>query len=515
MRINNNYMAMKACGFMRRAAKKQSKSIEKLSTGLAINSAADDAAGLAVSEKMRSQINGLNRAASNTQDGISMLQTAEGALRETVELLQKMRVLALQSANDTLIQSEREMIQSEVNQLASEITIISNTTEFNGRKILNGTMDSEAINGSDMTLCIGPNGNQSISFGISAVDAHSLGVDERSSDVIVLKEEGDVTGASVIGLSEAVVDGNVISVTTRTVKEQPAMKVGDRPDPFVTGDIGNISLNDKTVYMKFVRKIKPGDAPYDPHAQGNGEVLAERFQIDIDNIVDLKGKIEVSWDTDHLVINTADSVTGFNAKIELVDSIPPGTLATLGFDETLVTGTDESYTVTFSDGIRTDSVVTIAADATSATGTGDFEGITIELDGTISNNSSTVILDITSGTTATIEDDGTVIDAFANEGIDVSTGSAAGAAINIIDEAIVLVSEERARVGALHNRLEHIINNLLTTSENLTDSESRIRDVDMAKEMMEYTRLAILMEVSQAMMAQANKNPEEVLSLLR
>ena len=187
----------------------------------------------------------------------------------------------------------------------------------------------------------------------------------------------------------------------------------------------------------------------------------------------------------------------------------------LGLDEKQVTGLDESYTVTFSDGIREDSVVAIKSNAKSVTGTGDFAGITIELDGEVSNNSSTVTLDVISGSAAIIADDGTVSDAVAKKGINVSTGMAAGAAINTIDEAMAMVLKERTKVGALHNRLEHVVTNLLASFENLTDSESRIRDVDMAKEMMEYTKMEILMNASQAMMAQANQDGKRVLDLLR
>ena len=227
---------------------------------------------------------------------------------------------------------------------------------------------------------------------------------------------------------------------------------------------------------------------------------------------DLKDKYSISWDTDHLVIET--KATGSSAEINF-DGSPSDSLSALGFDKTIAYGTDESYTATFSDGIREDSTVTLAAGATSAIGTGDFAGINIFLDGSIDKGTSTITLDIESGTAATISDDGTVNDAVADGGIDVYTGRAAIIAIGTIDEAIDMVSGERSRIGGVHKRLEHVAENLLTTSENLMSSESRIRDADMAGEMMEYTRMNIMMEVSRAMMAQANQNADGVLDLLR
>lgn len=226
MRINNNLMSMNACRFMNKAMNNRKDSLEKLSSGQSINSAADNAAGLAISEKMRAQINGLERASSNTQDGISMLQTVEGALDETAEILQRMRILAIQSSNDAIAQFDRLKIQSEVDELASEITRISNSVEFNGKKLLNGGLTSDTQNGSGVNLQIGWEAGQTMIFGINAMDAHTLGVDRNASDATVETGDGDVVGATISGSGEAIIDGNVISVTTGMIEDQPARKVG-------------------------------------------------------------------------------------------------------------------------------------------------------------------------------------------------------------------------------------------------------------------------------------------------
>jgi flagellin len=303
MRINHNIAALNTYRQYNTANAAQSKSMEKLSSGLRINSASDDAAGLAISEKMRGQVRGLDQAARNAQDGISVIQTAEGALGETHDTLQRMRELAVQSSNDSNTDADRGEIQKEVNQLAKEVTRIANDTEFNTKKLLTGAVDSSnttnVTDADSMTFQIGANAGQSINLDIKAMDAVSLGV----------------------------------------------------------------------------------------------------------------------------------------------------------------AGTDASNAV--------------------AAGTAD------------------------------------TAKAVTNDGIDVSSKASASTAITAIESAIEKVSAERSNLGAHQNRLDHSINNLNTSSENLTAAESRVRDVDMAKEMMEQTKNSILAQASQAMLSQANQQPQQVLQLLR
>lgn len=270
MIINHNLAALNTLNRLNAATNAQSKAMQRLSSGLRINSAADDAAGLAISEKMRSQIRGLDQATNNAQNGISLLQTAEGALNETHDILQRMRELAVQGANDTNTPEDRNQIQTELNQLMSEIDRIAKTTQFNTQNLLGGSFSA--------TLQVGANAGQIITFSISAMDTAGLSLDQN---------------------------------------------------------------------------------------------------------------------------------------------------------------------------------------------------------------------------------------------IDVNTNAAASTAISALDKAIKLVSSQRSNLGALENRLDHTINNLTTSSENLTSAESRIRDVDMAKEMSEETKDSILAQAAQAMLAQANQQPQQVLQLLR
>lgn len=305
MIINHNVTALNTHNKLSAATGAQSKSMEKLASGLRINRAGDDAAGLAISEKMRGQVRGLDQASRNAQDGISMIQTAEGALNETHDILQRMRELAVQSSNDTNTGADRAELQKESNELAKEITRIANTTEFNTQKLLDGQ------GASALTFQIGANKGQTMAISISAMDAKSLGV-------------GDTTATA----------------ATATTAGTDA------------------------------------------------------------------------------ILGTADDV--------------PGAAAT------------------------TAGALDISKDSATAT-----------------------------------------------------------AAIDTINKAIEKVSAERSKLGANQNRLEHTINNLKTSSENLTAAESRIRDVDMAKEMMNQTKNSILGQAAQAMLAQSNQTPQGVLQLLR
>lgn len=378
MRINNNLMAMNAHRYMSSASAKQSKSLEKLSSGLAINSAADNAAGLAISEKMRSQINGLEQASANAQDGISLIQTAEGALDETTSILQRMNELATQSANGTLSDTDRTAVTEEITALTSEIDRIASSTKFNGQTLLNGT------------------------FGVQ-LDTTTSGISVSTTAVPT-----DVTAVDISGADAS----ETYTITTTGAGDYTMTATG-------SGDTQNITFADNTA----------------------GTINFDKFGISI------------TVDAD----NTAAEIAALNT------GTGTGTIST-----------------------------TASAAVNLQIGTEDVA--TQQLGLTISASNAT---------------------ALGVNTLDVSNTANAAAAMETVQSAIETVSGTRAKLGATQNRLEHTINNLSTTSENLTASESRIRDVDMAKEMMEYTKLGILQQASQAMLAQANKAPEGVLQLLR
>jgi len=340
MRINNNLIAMNTHRQLGIANTGASKSMEKLSSGYRINRAGDDAAGLSISEKMRAQIRGLNMASKNAQDGISLIQTAEGALNESHSILQRMRELAVQAANDTNVEIDRGSLQSEIDQLAEELTRIAQNTEFNTQKLLDGTFKSSKFH-------IGANAGQNISLSIGNMNSETLNVGQKlRTDGTNLK---DGTGSKAKTIATFYTAGATIKSNTKAV------------------------------------------------------------------------------------------VSGYYAGTSTVATVE------------LFRVTDKAYTA-----------------------------------------GQTMIF-----------------------GINISNQSAADAAITTINNALETVSAERSKLGAYQNRLEHTISNLDNVAENLQASESRIRDVDMAKEMMEFTKQNILQQAATAMLAQANQAPQTVLQLLR
>lgn len=394
MRINQNISAMNTYSRLTAANNAKTNSLAKLSSGLRINKAGDDAAGLAISEKMRGQVGGLKQAIRNAQDGISLIQTAEGALNETHSILNRMRELAVQAANGTNTDADRGEIQKEINQLVEEISRIADTTQFNNQKLLDGQFATR--------FHIGANIGQGMDLEIGGMDAVTLGLAENATGE-------DATAA--------VITGNVISEILGT-----------------DINLGTITVNEQ--------------------------------EVELNNVNDLDGSGE-----EQITIET------------LADALETDINAVLGANTVKVTGADGVLTIeTVAKG--SEASLKISGDAATALG----------------------IAGIASGKDAT--------DGLTNI-IDVSNRDAADAAIATIDAAVGLVSTERSNLGSVQNRLEHTINNLTATAENLSAAESRIRDVDMAEEMMEFTKNNILSQAATAMLAQANQMPNSVLQLLQ
>ncbi|OGO77291.1 MAG: flagellin [Clostridiales bacterium GWB2_37_7] len=374
MRINNNIMALNANRQLGVNNDKSAKSIEKLSSGLRINRAGDDAAGLSISEKMRGQIRGLNQASRNAQDGISMIQTAEGALNETQSILQRMNELATQASNGTLAANDRTAITSEITALTTEIDRIALSTKFNGQTLLNGTFGVQ----------LDVSGLEVGSAGITAIDISGADASETYT------------------ITEGAAAGDYIMTATGS------------------GDTQNITL-----------------------ADGSAGVL------DFD-----KMGIKIT-------VNGSQTSAGIEASV--------------------------------AGGGAAGTVITTAAAAVS-----------LQIG---SENDPSQKLGVTIAATGAT--------ALAVNALDVSSTTNAANAMTSVQAAIDTVSSRRSDLGAIQNRLEYTVKNLDTSSENLTAAESRIRDVDMAKEIMESTKNNILQQAAQAMLAQANNAPSGVLQLLK
>ena len=382
MIINHNLNAMNAHRNMSGATTAQGKSMEKLSSGLRINRAGDDAAGLAISEKMRSQIRGLNQASRNAQDGISMIQTAEGALSETQAIGQRMRELAVQSSNGTYTDEDRALINQEFNQLKSEIDRIANDTEFNGNKVINGNLSGKKITGGTPANSSGENWDAKLS--VEESELAKLG--EGEFEFRISTDGTDVT--------IELIDNSEFNGNKEYVMDSYTFKEGSNE----TFEIGGITI-----------------------------------EFDASNDLDTANKSTISF------TNTAEKKTdGVSLQV----------------------------------GANKDQMIGVSMDTMKSRELG-------------------------------------------LGGIGVGTDKDAQEAIERLDVAIERVSAQRADLGAAQNRLEHTIASTDNTAENLQAAESRIRDVDMAKEMMNLTKLNVLQQASQSMLAQANQAPQQVLSILR
>ncbi|MEK3992163.1 flagellin N-terminal helical domain-containing protein [Robertmurraya sp. FSL R5-0851] len=426
MRINHNIAALNTYNKLNSASGAQSKSMEKLSSGLRINRAGDDAAGLAISEKMRGQIRGLDQASKNSQDAISMIQTAEGALNETHDILQRMRELATQAANDTNVGDDRSEIQKEINQLTSEVNRIGNTTEFNTRKLLDGNASGATVNGTA--------GKHTVTFSQNIAAGTTVKVDgveftAKASGADITKNEFNI-GANVDEMTRSLADA-----------------------------IQNTSLKDK----------------YSATTTTGG----------IMTLTQKEGQYSATAPT-----VTEDDTTATVAVAQV-------TAGAAGKDGKLTMQIGANGGQTFKI-----EMLDMRADAQA-------NGMKLSGSGTVATDSGKTAVFINNAVTNGT-DDNAIYGA-----LDVSTAANASAAIDAIDDSIKAVSGERSKLGAYQNRLEHTINNLNTSSENLTAAESRIRDVDMAKEMMNQTKNSILSQAAQAMLAQSNQMPQGVLQLLR
>jgi flagellin len=507
MRINNNIMALNTHRQLGINNTNTSKSLEKLSSGFRINRAGDDAAGLAISEKMRAQIRGLVQASKNAQDGISFIQTAEGALTETHAILQRMRELAVQSANDTNIEIDRGEIQKEMDQLASEITRIANNTEFNKQTLLNGGI-------TDTKFHIGANDGQDIALAINAMDAYSLGVARDGIETTVATDATAITEAALADtVGAAIVGGAAITISVAdNTGATSAVTINDVD--FAASGVGS-TLNGKTITI-VQADTGGGDSDSKLEIDGSGNFT---FTIGVSSnasLVSDKASLVSELNSARTAYETANGASSGLAAAALNSGATGTDTATVAGTGSMTGGAaanpDETI-VTFSDGGSNQAQVIVADTATSVTGTGAFAGLTFKTSD-VKTAAGTINIAIERAAAADVSDPENVVKAVAPKGIDVSTQTVASSAITKINDSIEKVSAERSKLGAMQNRLEHTIKNLDTSAENLQASESRIRDVDMAKEMMEFTKQNILMQAATAMLAQANMAPQTVLKLL-
>ena len=523
MRINHNISALKANNQLSKTNNLLDSSLEKLSSGYRINSAADDSAGLAISEKMRTQIAGLDQASRNASDGISVIQTAEGALVEVEAMLQRMRELAVQSANGTYTTDDRIAIQSEIDQLNEEITRISDTTEFNTMTLLDGNIDRKSYSSNNSVNLV----SLSDTVGVGQYD---VTITQDARQAVIVSAATDYTGLYSDPTTTTETIPSELAGTININGEEVVISEGDTMDDVfekIRDVCDNVDIN---VFASSTAAPAAGGtadmAGYVAKSLSEGDYLvfvtrnygsAQSVSIHCDNEklckvlgLTIAGAKTTGYDAKATISTAGDSefketatVSSDGNKITVSDSndfkvvfeVQPGTRKTV-FDDAYIDDTGNFNKSSI------DTTSTPAGDVPVTVSVLDAGPMDLQIG---ANNGQTMAVRIPEVTPATL-------------GIDkINIGTADGAqnAISLLDHAIDTVSAIRSKLGAYQNRLEHSISNLDTTSENMSESLSRIEDVDMAEEMANYTQKNVLAQAGTAMLAQANQRPQTILSLLQ
>lgn len=489
MRIQHNIMALNSHRQLGINNSNIAKSLEKLSSGYRINRAGDDAAGLAISEKMRAQIKGLEAATDNSQDAISLVQTAEGGLQEVHSMLNRMMELATKSSNGTYTDDvDRQALQDEVSALKDEINRIADTTNFNGIKLLDGSMGVGTAG--SVTPAKADGVDAATNFTFAAPEGYSLVIKAGAAGAAEKAEWGGdktltltLTGGK--QYTQADID-NLLESASGTPSEVEG-KVSITVDRTFTAVAGkDILLAADTISKKAVK------------AYANS--VGNKFVVTANKAGNVTSSLTINSGGTKGV--TVDGTTG-----DTVINLEAGKEYTASEINEMLSKAGAGMTVSYEGKISAADFATETAgglDLAHGTGLSSGGGLTLQIGDT---NDTWNQLDLS---IADIH-----VDALDLGSINISTREGASDAMSKIKTAINTVSTQRGKLGAIQNRLEHTINNLGVTTENITAAESRIRDVDMAKEMMEFTKNSVLMQSAQAMLAQANMQPQSVLQLLQ
>ena len=476
--VNTNVSSLNARRALNNTTGSISKSFARLASGLRINTAKDDAAGLQISSRLDSQVRGLNTAVRNTNDGISLAQTVEGALDESGNILQRMRELSVQAANDTNTQSDRESIQAEVDQLISELDRIAETTTFNNQKVLDGSFTGAKFH-------VGANARETISVGVQDARSDKLGRQARYSSANDIQVEG---GAQELQDNDVVLNG----ITIRTT---------DETDDELSTTLNNSSaiakaaaINDSAEFTG-VRAIVE-----DTIVVGSSDIAA--VTLDSTNNLTINGEIVTSIriqdnDSDDTLVNAINAV-----------SADTGVVASLDEDHRLVLTADDGRNIEVT--VSGNATRLGLAAAAGTTVTGGRVTLQSEEQFFMDGNAIDKLGDV-GGAGATLFG---VNGDLSVEAVDVTSREGANVGIDIIDVAISQVSSIRADLGAIQNRMESTIRNLQTGAENLSAAKSRIKDADFAHETAEFAKSQILQQAGVSILAQANGAPNIALSLL-
>jgi len=558
MVVQHNLNAINANNKMNINVSGTKKATEKLSSGYQINRAGDNAAGLAISEKMRSQIRGLSQATKNANDGISLIQTAEGGLNETHSILQRMRELAVQSANGTYQDdTDREAIQLEVDALKSEIDRIASSTEYNGMKLLDGSLGGTTTGTTDFgarygvlisanTVVYGANNKLKENLSLegatltSSVNGVTVALADTASGVGGENAQWDAAGTTLTinlkagqSYSQSQINDLIKNATMAKADAAGTPQASTPADVELKLKSGVFTFQKAETFKTSAGVRAASDdtdlVEYLINGTDQNDGYADTIKFTSNNYGEDTRKLKIATDVaagKEWVATTTANNEGTGIKDgEFTLHLATGVEYTEEDIQNLLKQAGLDYTVTLTDSKTPDGdksfyaqKVVAEANATAIeigkttagaglgsdklTGTG--KGLTFQIGANgVEDQRVTLSVGDMSSTSIGVG------------GADVSTQDAANKAIDMVDAAVKTVSMQRAGLGALQNRLEYTVNNLTTTNENLTAAESQIRDTDMATEMINYTKNNILQQASQAMLAQANQQPQAILQLLQ
>ncbi len=492
--INTNVASLNAQRSLNSSQNSLATSLQRLSSGLRINSARDDAAGLAISDRLTSQIRGLNQAVRNANDGISLAQTAEGALQESTNILQRMRELAIQSANGSNAGEDRAALQLEVAQLQQELTRIAETTTFGSRNILDGSFAGEAFQ-------VGAFANETINISIGGAAATDIGanrIDAAGTGLGAVEAAAAAIPASTVNFTATTIAGSLGSAAITYANTDSARTIAG----VINAEQANTGVSAEAATRARLSGLDTaGTVSFDLAAEGGTTV---NISVNITNTADLQDLADAinaqAATTNVSAVNNGATLDLYNQNGDdiTIDNWDVGT-ADDGTGTITVTALNYDGTATTAE---TTDLIDAAAGATGAT----------RITGQLRLDSSQAF-SISGGDATVLPAGGSTFTSV--DTVDIGTAAGAQSALSIIDAAVQGIDTQRATLGAVQNRLSSTISNLQNIVENVSAARSQIRDADFAAETANLTRNQIIQQAGIAMLAQANAQPQNVLALLQ
>jgi flagellin len=488
--INTNVASLNAQRSLNGSQNSLATSLQRLSSGLRINSARDDAAGLAISDRLTSQIRGLNQAVRNANDGISLAQTAEGALQESTNILQRMRELAIQSANGSNAGEDRAALQLEVAQLQQELTRIAETTTFGSKNILDGSFAGEAFQ-------VGAFANETINISIQGAAATDIGanrIDAAGTGLGAVEAAAAAIPASTVAFTATTIAGSLGSAAITYAAADSARTIAG----VINAEQSSTGVSaDAVTRARLSALSATGTVAFDLAAEGGTTV---NISVNITNAADLQDLADAinaqAATTNVSAVNNGATLDLFNQN---------GDDITIDNFQVAAAGGGETFTVT---ALNFDGTATTAETTNLTDNAGDATRITGQL-----RLDSSQAFSISGGDATVLPAGGSTFTSV--DTVDIGTAAGAQSALSIIDAAVQGIDSQRATLGAVQNRLTSTISNLQNIVENVSAARSQIRDADFAAETANLTRNQIIQQAGIAMLAQANAQPQNVLALLQ